>query len=125
MTLLPFAEHLTKNEGHRFVEKTHIGQAHLAGTGPESFTCRQCKHWYCTRKDSKGDLRQYHPYEGGDDGLMHLQPSMCNYNILNKADRRVPPDAESCRFFAEASDPPKLSRERLRKSKADGAADKS
>lgn len=67
MTLFPTAEHLTRNEGHRHLEKTHLGQAHLAGTGPDNRTCRECKHWYCTRENSVGDRVPFHPYEGGDD----------------------------------------------------------
>lgn len=117
MTLFPMAEHLTRNEGHRYLEKTHLGQAHLAGTGPDNRTCRECKHWYCTRKRADGFYERFHPYEGGDDGMMHLGPSKCNYPIAGKAHRRVPHSAEACRLFVAAVDAPEPSREPKRKRK--------
>lgn len=113
MTLFPLTEILTRNEGHAGVERTHMGQAHIAGTGPEGRTCRECKYWYSW--DVKE--RPYRPYRGGDDGLMHLEPSKCRYSILNKAERRVPHHAQACRLFEQNDSPPPITRERKRKAK--------
>lgn len=43
---LLFSEHLTAKEVHRPIAETYLGQAHIAGTGPEGKTCRECIFWH-------------------------------------------------------------------------------
>lgn len=43
---LLFSEHLTAKEVHRPIAETFLGQAHIAGTGPEGRTCRECRFWH-------------------------------------------------------------------------------
>ena len=111
MSLIVFSEHMTENPGHQNVGRTHLGQAHLAGTGPEGATCGQCCHWYSV--DSKG--RPFHPYRSMADGVMHLEPARCRYPIANKANRRVPPTALACRFFEPSDKELPLTRARKRR----------
>lgn len=41
-----FSEHLTAKEVHQPIAETFLGQAHIAGTGPEGRTCRECRFWH-------------------------------------------------------------------------------
>ena len=43
---LLFSEHMTAKEIHRPIADTYLGQAHIAGTGPEGKTCRECRFWH-------------------------------------------------------------------------------
>jgi len=43
---LLFSEHMTAKEVHRPIAETFLGQAHIAGTGPEGRTCRECRFWH-------------------------------------------------------------------------------
>ncbi len=103
---------LTTVPGQELVGKTHLGQAHLAGTGPEGKSCRMCSHWH----NYKGNKRHY-DYLSNAEGMMQLQPSRCRYPIMNKALRRVPHYAPACRFFKENPEPPVIERENLREKK--------
>ena len=110
MSYVRLTEHMTRNTGQDQIAATHLGQAHVAGTGPQDATCRQCAHWYSIRIDEP-----YHPYRGGDDGLMHLEPARCHYPIAGKANRRVPATALACRFFDPSGLDLPLTRARKRK----------
>lgn len=41
--------HMTAADFDCPIRNTYLGQAHIAGTGPEGTTCRQCKHWGKTK----------------------------------------------------------------------------
>ncbi len=114
MSTLLFSEHLTKVPSHAVLERTHVGQAHLAGTGPCERTCRECKHWHNVKAATD---QKYHEYRRGDGDVMHLQPARCRYPIANKANRRIPHDAEACRFFEAAESTPPVERESRRERK--------
>lgn len=43
---LLFSEHMTAREVHKPIADTYLGQAHIAGTGPEGRTCRECRFWH-------------------------------------------------------------------------------
>lgn len=49
--------HMTAADFDCPIRNTYLGQAHIAGTGPEGTTCRQCKHWGKTKfvKDEHGN----------------------------------------------------------------------
>lgn len=97
---LELTAHRTKAEFDQQVRVTYLGQAHFAGTGPAGTTCRQCRFWHLS--DADGEPQP--PYYSGETGELHK--ARCNRPMMNKAHRRVPHDAPSCRLF-EASDNPK------------------
>lgn len=108
-THLLFSEHLTPAPYDGPIRETFLGQAHIAGTGPESRTCRECVFWhqwkFCKSKDD------YVPCDPGFNGKRHatapLEPkkAYCNRPILNKAKRLIPHTARACRLFEEAEKP--------------------
>lgn len=112
---LQFGEHLTEASSDKAIRETHLGQAHIAGTGPPGTTCRQCSKWL--NADEDGELVD-HKYRGHGKGVLFLQPAYCCHPILNKATRLVPPTANSCRLFFEAEKPPPLTRADKRRKKA-------
>ncbi len=106
------SDHHTMPETLEAARGTYLGQAHFAGTGPENTTCRQCVHW--GNKTQAGEWRGF-DYADDGMGMMALEPAKCHYPIMNKAARRVPPQAGSCAFYSERFDPPDLVRKRRRK----------
>ncbi|MEZ2132716.1 MULTISPECIES: hypothetical protein [unclassified Sinorhizobium] len=109
---LLFSEHMTSNEVHRPIAETFLGQAHIAGTGPEGKTCRECVFWHCWkfRKVPGGGIEEI-PVEPGYFGKRHaskpleLKKAHCNRPILNKASRLVPHHAKACRLFEKDENP--------------------
>ena len=89
---------------------TYLGQAHIAGTGPEGTTCRQCRWWHKWSKPDENGERQ--PVSPGHFSMRHpeqpggVKPAACNKPMLNKERLRVPHDAHSCRFFIDNPDAP-------------------
>lgn len=107
VNIIGYTDHLTAPDNLEPVLRTHLGQAHFAGTGPDNKTCRQCDHWHSV----DGEGRRTPPrYRGRGKGTLYLQPVHCRFPIANKADRRVPHDAEACRLFEENADAPAASR---------------
>jgi len=77
---------------------THVGQAHLAGSGPTGATCRECAYWqHC--KLWKAD--------GGPP-----KPSPCaKYKQLMRAwGRPIPHNALACKYFEASEHPTPLSK---------------
>lgn len=106
-----FTKHMTLPEASNRIKNTHIGQAHIAGTGPSGTTCRSCRMW--ANLAIGGTVMEYkYSGDGTGDGDMLLQPSMCNKPIANKANKRVPHNAAACLFYDENKSPPPISRER-------------
>lgn len=106
---LLFSDHLTAADFDHPIRETYLGQAHIAGTGPEGKTCRECTHWHKWKysKSANG----YVPVSSGYFSKKHkttpLEPkkAYCNRPILNKAKRLIPHAAKSCRLFELANDP--------------------
>lgn len=118
---LDFGEGLTPSANDDAVRGTYLGQAHIAGTGPEGRTCRECIHYWPKGYDDGGNFgeRREFAYCGrGDDGPLHLADARCNRPILNKADRVYPHCAKACRLFELNESAPPATRERLRKRRA-------
>lgn len=92
--------HLHQTDYDRRLAATYQGQAHIAGTGPEGTTCRECM-WFARHGD------QYHG--------VTLRDAWCTKPILNKAERLIPPTAASCIFYLENPDPPALKRRDMRR----------
>lgn len=87
---------------------TFIGQAHIAGTGPEGKTCRECALWGVKNSDGPrewigcpGHFSHKNKRAPGQ-----LKRGGCHYEIRGKAKRRIPHFAPSCRFFQQADHPP-------------------
>ena len=98
-------ERLTRGNMDDLIAQTFIGQAHIAGTGPEGTTCRECRFWH--KWDSangspciSGYLSARHPDRPGEP-----KPALCNRPILNKERRLIPHFAKSCRLFEPAKNP--------------------
>jgi hypothetical protein len=93
-----------ENRHEQAIRNTYIGMAHLAGSGPEGRTCRECIHYGSMGK--WGD-RQGPGYYSESDPLKanQLKQGRCFYAIPHKSPRRFPHDARACRFF-EASETP-------------------
>lgn len=111
------SRNLTQFDAQKRVMNTHLGQAHIAGSGPEGTTCRQCRYWGYHNEE---------PYKyAGIDGSekLYLQGEFCDKPILNKARRLVPHDAASCQFFVVNPKPPMETRDRKRKQKTQTVSD--
>lgn len=100
--------HLKHLPEHDAQIATFLGQAHIAGTGPDGMTCRECVFWGIQRhNDGEWKIESPGHYAAGNKthaGL--LKKGRCNYEIRGKAARRFPGGAKSCRFFALNSDAP-------------------
>ncbi|MGH6775919.1 hypothetical protein [Brucella tritici] len=104
--------HMTAADFDCPIRNTYLGQAHIAGTGPEGTTCRQCKHWGKTKsvKDEHGNyVERFAPPKrnGKKHKLFPGEPkdAYCLKPILNKAKRAIPHRALSCRFFEPSENP--------------------
>lgn len=114
---LLFSEHMTSAPYDGPLRETYLGQAHIAGTGPEGTTCRQCKHWCRTafKKMADGSYQEY-VRPAAYFGKRHsetpdaLKKQHCTRPILNKAKRLIPHDAKSCRLFEPSDNPPSVRR---------------
>lgn len=109
---LLFSEHLTAADFDCPIRNTYLGQAHIAGTGPEGTTCRQCLHWGKKKfvKDTFGNYveKTEHPKRYGSKHKKwpgEPKDAHCLKPIINKAKRLIPHHALSCRLF-EASEHP-------------------
>jgi hypothetical protein len=113
------AEHLLFSEGlkpvpaHAAIAATFLGQAHIAGTGPDGATCRECVFW-CLIKHRKIEDGIYEKYQvaPGHFGKKHksspceLKKARCTRPILNKANRLIPHHASACRLFERNDNAP-------------------
>lgn len=84
------------------IERTHLGQAHLAGTGPKGTTCRECAFFASDGHYAKSDKKRA--------GV--LKDGRCLAPQPGKAKRRFPHTAESCLLF-EANPNPPLAQKKL------------
>ena len=82
------------------VNKTPMGMAFWAGTGPKGKTCRECTSFM---------FPTY--YSGGKNGET-LKPSTCRkFGELSKREgRAIPHDTESCKYFEQNETPPTISK---------------
>ncbi len=112
---MQLTQHMTRIGYEEAIERTYLGQAHIAGTGPEGTTCRHCAFWkmrsYAKQvydPDTGAWLRErlVQPKSRDKDGLLRRHP--CTRPIAGKARRRIPHDALSCRLFEENPEPPAI-----------------
>lgn len=110
---LSFSEGMTQFESHKPIMQTYLGQAHIAGTGPQGKTCRECVFWHIEKykKVADGEYERI-AAEPGYFGKGHkknpseLKKAKCHRPILNKANRLIPHHALACRLFEENETPP-------------------
>lgn len=104
MTLFTGANpHLHECDFDKAFKETHLGQAHLAGTGPSGATCRGCAHF-----GLKGGGGVACPgYYGKSNKALAgtLKPGKCNAPMPGKANRRFPHTAKACSLFEPAQNP--------------------
>ena len=106
---LLFSEHLTGAPFDGPIKETFLGQAHIAGTGPDGRTCRECAFWHKWKYIKATD--SYAPCSPGYFGKKHksspLEPkkAYCTRPILNRAKRLIPHHAKACRLFEPAENP--------------------
>lgn len=89
------------------ISATFLGQAHIAGTGPEGKTCRECSLWFVMKRPHKdAPPAPAPPGWNGKKSGSELKRATCNQPIPHKAKRRVPHHAKACRFFDQSESPP-------------------
>ena len=93
MTLLAITPNLTRAfdaDTWRAINKTHVGMAHFAGTGPANAKCRQCAFW----RDAKLAATQ-------GVTIATLKPATCAkfQQLTNKQGQKVPHSASACKYF--------------------------
>ena len=105
MVTLKVSPRLTDDGSHSAIAATHLGQAHIAGTGPTGATCSQCAFWHLWKRVKINGEVQQTPIEPGRYSARHKEnpagrkDALCNKPMLNKSNRKVPPHAPACRFF--------------------------
>lgn len=107
---LRFSSHLTAAPFDERFRATFLGQAHLAGTGPDNATCRECKFWHVWRgtASTRQPAPPGHYAKTNKERAGQLKRANCNYAIPHKAKRRIPHHAKACRFFERSDNPPAL-----------------
>ena len=116
---LVFSKGMKKAPEHDGVAQTFLGQAHIAGTGPEGRTCRECAFWHHWTRvvDEQTKIIDYVPRKVGYYSAKHperpleLKKGHCNRPILNKAVRLVPHYAQACRLFEPCEQPQPIMKE--------------
>lgn len=105
---LAISPHMTRLPEHDAILATFIGQAHIAGTGPEGKTCRECSLWgvKCTKNKVWGIHSPGHFSTGNKLRGGQLKNGGCHKEIRGKASRRFPHHAPACRFFEASENPP-------------------
>lgn len=92
---------LYQTETDERFKTTHLGQAHLAGTGPKGKTCRECS--FFGLKDAYGKSVSPGYYSKSNKRLgCTLKPGQCLNPIPGKSSKRFPHHAASCILFEQA-----------------------
>ena len=104
MEYLRFGEGLHAASFDEQFRDTFLGQVHLAGTGPQDKTCRECIHWRLLVKGAPTPPGYY--AKTNKDKAGQIKKAKCLYPMPHKANRRFPHDAKSCRFFEQSDAPP-------------------
>jgi hypothetical protein len=108
MTLFTSTPGLHQTEWDSKFQQTHLGQAHIAGTGPEGKTCRECKFY-----GSK--LKVWPDYYTSGQARNQLKQAPCGNPIPGKSSRKFPHYARSCSLFDQAAEVPALCIEEKRR----------
>jgi hypothetical protein len=105
MVTIEVSPKLKDDGAHTAIAATHIGQAHIAGTGPKWATCGQCAFWHAWKLVKIEGESRLIAVEPGNFSASHKsrpgerKDALCNKPIINKAKRTIPAMATACRFF--------------------------
>ena len=93
---------LKPDAAHLRIMETYKGQAHIAGTGPEGTTCRECAHWGTDRP------QRYRHFGHRKNCLTpgELKEGQCHRGKAGQIYQLLPHDAKSCLWFEPAKNPP-------------------
>lgn len=86
------------------IRATYLGQAHIAGTGPEGKTCRECAFWGVCKSStivSPGHYAKSNKKMAGQ-----LKKGGCHRMVHRKVNRKYPHTASACRLFEPADNVP-------------------
>jgi hypothetical protein len=85
------------------LKATHLGQAHIAGTGPEGKTCRECRFFGLLNRE--GEIASPGYYGKSSEFANCLKQARCHKPIPHKPKRRFPHHALACRLFEQDDSP--------------------
>lgn len=95
--------HLHQCEFDEALKKTHLGQAHIAGTGPAEKTCRECA--FFAIKDKYGNIVSPGYYSKSSEFANCLKQGACHAPMTNKVKKRFPHHALACHLFEQSANP--------------------
>lgn len=90
-------------EEHKGLNETFIGMAHIAGTGPEGKSCRECS-FFGERPATDKKILTTPGHYGVKKGYA-LKPGRCFHPIEGKAKLKFPSTAKACRLFNQSRNP--------------------
>lgn len=94
MTPRDYSKNMTGGPDHAAIRRTHLGQAHIAGTGPEGMTCGDCRFFHLWKSERfKGEQRRIAVQVG------RRAEASCNKPIAGKSQAKFPGSALACRLF--------------------------
>lgn len=104
---LLFSDHLTAADFDHPIRETYLGQAHIAGTGPEGRTCRECRFWHAWKNKNNSPFSEKPPTptppgyfkKSHKENPYGLKKAKCNRPIANKPKKTIPHFAKACRLF--------------------------
>ena len=113
------ALHLTDGHGPDLsaaLKETQPGMAHIAGTGPEGKTCRECVHWGVPKRirNDDGELVEpkpgtIQPYAYGPGGELRKRRCLRFKRLMGGVNgKTVPHYLSACRHFDATSNPPPI-----------------
>ncbi len=90
------------------IRNTFLGQAHIAGTGPDGKTCRECAFWGIEKvKDGIATITPPGHYAASNKAAAgQLKKGGCHKLKHRKANRRFTCNALACRLFEQRDEPP-------------------
>jgi hypothetical protein len=92
----------TRDPAHARIAQTQIGQAHIAGTGPDTKTCRECVFFGVDR----GGEYEWFSFQPNSRTPGALKDGECHKKIENKAAVKISHLAKACVFFEAAPHTP-------------------
>ena len=115
---LMFSDHMTEAKFDTPIRETYLGQAHIAGTGPEGTTCRECKYWHAWKNTRNSPYSENPPTpvapgyysKNEEERANEIKKARCNRPIANKARKAIPHFAKACRLFVASENPPPAKR---------------
>lgn len=101
---LKFGEHLNPLPHEAGIRATFLGQAHIAGTGPDGKTCRECAFYGLYLGREIVDPGHYSKKDKTRAGL--LKNGSCHRFKHLKSNKRFTHEAKACLLFEQCENPP-------------------